>query len=88
MKVGMSDSGIAEKIGEIFDLRPSGIIEKFQLLNPIYEPTASYGHFGREPYKANVEFRKPGGDKYVKEVQFFGWELLDSVDTVREAFGI
>ncbi len=87
-KVGMSDSGIAGKIGEIFDLRPSGIIEKFQLLNPIYEPTASYGHFGREPYKANVEFRKPGGDKYVKEVQFFGWELLDSVDTVREAFGI
>ena len=87
-KTGKSDSEIAEMIGRIFDLRPSAIVEKFQLLNPIYEPTAAYGHFGREPYRANVEFSKPDGEKYVKEVQFFGWELLDSVDMIKEAFGL
>lgn len=87
-KVNMSDSEIAQAINRLFDLRPSKIVEKFQLLNPIYEPTASYGHFGRDPYKANVEFTRPNGEKYVKEVQFFGWELLDSVDMIRKEFGI
>ena len=51
---GLSDAAIAEKIGEIFDLRPAKIIEKFQLKNPIYEPTASYGHVGRKPYTKSV----------------------------------
>ena len=87
-KTGKSDSEIAEMIGRIFDLRPSAIVEKFQLLNPIYEPTAAYGHFGREPYRANVEFSKPDGEKYVREVQFFGWELLDSVGMIKKAFGL
>lgn len=87
-KVGLGDGEIAERIGKIFDLRPSKIVEKFQLLNPIYEPTASYGHFGRDPYKAEVEFRRPDGTKYTKEVQFFGWELLDSVEMIRKEFGL
>ena len=87
-KVKESDSEIATKIGQLFDLRPSKIVEKFQLLNPIYEPTAAYGHFGRKPYKGNVEFVRPGGEKYIKEVQFFGWELLDSTEMIRKAFGI
>ena len=52
---GLSDAAIAEKIGEIFDLRPAKIIEKFQLKNPIYEPTASYGHVGRKPYTKSVK---------------------------------
>lgn len=87
-KVGLGDGEIAERIGKIFDLRPSKIVEKFQLLNPIYEPTASYGHFGRDPYKAEAEFRRPDGTKYTKEVQFFGWELLDSVEMIRKEFGL
>ena len=48
-KNGLEDSDIAEKIKEIFDLRPAKIIEKFGLKNPIYLPTATYGHFGRKP---------------------------------------
>lgn len=82
-----SDSFIAEKIGELFDLRPAKIIEKFGLKNPIYEPTASYGHFGRKPYCANVRLRR-NGREVTECVQFFGWELLDSVDRIKEAFGL
>ncbi len=70
-KVNMTDGQIAQLIQEIFDLRPAKIIEKFKLKNPIYFPTASYGHFGREPY--------------VKDgIQFFGWELLDSVEKIKQ----
>ena len=84
---GLSDAEIAEKINTLFDLRPAKIIEKFNLKKPIYEPTASYGHVGRDPYKASVAIRKDG--KLVQElVQFFGWELLDSVDMIKESFGL
>ncbi len=86
-KNGLSDAFIAEKVGEIFDLRPAKIIEKFQLKNPIYEPTASYGHVGRKPYTKSVKVIR-GGKEVEKVLQFFGWELLDSVDKVKETFGL
>jgi len=35
-------------VGEHFDLRPKGIIQMLDLLRPIYEKTAAYGHFGRD----------------------------------------
>ena len=78
-KCGLTDGQIAERINVLFDLRPAAITEKFGLLNPIFEPTAAYGHMGRKPYRAEVEVRE-GGRTARKEVQFFGWELLDSVD--------
>ena len=72
---GESDAEIAQKLRELFDLRPAAITKKFGLKNPIYEPTAAYGHMGRKPY--------------VKDgIQFFGWELLDGVDCIKEAFGL
>lgn len=84
---GLTDAAIAEKVNEIFDLRPAKIIEKFQLKNPIYEPTASYGHVGRKPYTKAVKVVRDG--KLVEKVlQFFGWELLDSVPKVKESFGL
>lgn len=86
-KNGLSNAFIAEKVGEIFDLRPAKIIEKFQLKNPIYEPTASYGHVGRKPYTKSVKVIR-GGKEVEKVLQFFGWELLDSVDKVKETFGL
>jgi S-adenosylmethionine synthetase len=43
------DDKIAELVQKHFDLRPAGIIETLDLLRPIYRPTASYGHFGRQP---------------------------------------
>ena len=86
-KNGLSDAIIAEKVGEIFDLRPAKIIEKFQLKNPIYEPTASYGHVGRKPYTKAVKVIRDGKE-VEKVLQFFGWELLDAVPKVKEAFGL
>lgn len=71
----LPDALIAEKIGKMFDLRPAAIIEKFGLKNPIYEPTAAYGHMGREP------FTKDG-------VEFFTWEKLDAVQQIRKELNI
>ena len=81
------DAEIADKIGNIFDLRPAAIIRKFGLKNPIYGPTAAYGHFGREPYTKVLELMR-GGKTVKEEVQFFGWEKLDSVDLIRSEFGL
>ena len=80
---GLSDGEIAETVAKIFDLRPAAIIRKFGLKNPIYSPTAAYGHMGRKPYTKMVKVQ--GKEKIV---QFFGWELLDSVPAVRKAFGL
>ena len=77
--VSLTDWEIAEKIWELFDLRPYAIEQKFNLCSPIYEETAAYGHFGRE-YKV-VE-------KYGKNVELFPWEKLDSVDLLKNEFGI
>ncbi|MBZ0266587.1 methionine adenosyltransferase [bacterium] len=44
----MADSAIAQLIRGAFDLTPTGIITSLDLLRPIYQPTAAYGHFGRE----------------------------------------
>jgi S-adenosylmethionine synthetase len=44
----IDDSKIAELISANFDLRPRGIVEMLNLLRPIYEKTAAYGHFGRD----------------------------------------
>ena len=81
------DAEIARKIEELFDLRPAAIIRKFELKNPIYEPTAAYGHFGRKPYTKAVKVGKPG-HQTDKLVQFFGWEKLDAVEEIKKAFGI
>ena len=86
-RVALTDGEIAAKVGELFDLRPAAIIERFGLTNPIYEPTAAYGHMGRDPFVKEVELVRDG--KTVRRnVQFFGWELLDSVDRCRTAFGL
>ena len=48
-KVNLNDSQIAEKVKEIFDMRPGMIIKRLKLKNPIYSDTAAYGHMGRTP---------------------------------------
>jgi S-adenosylmethionine synthetase len=44
----ISDEKLAQIVGEVFDLRPKGIVQMLDLLRPIYRKTAAYGHFGRE----------------------------------------
>lgn len=84
-QVNLSDGAIAEIINELFDLRPARIIEKFQLKNPIYLPTASYGHMGRDPFTKEVELIR-NNKRVKKELQFFGWEKLDAVDKIKKRF--
>jgi S-adenosylmethionine synthetase len=96
----LADGTIAEKINKIFDMRPYAIVERFGLKNPIYQPTASYGHFGRDFYTKEVEVFYPvkgskpkkvngnGKEVYSKKVDFFAWEKLDYADKLRKEFGI
>ncbi len=91
--VKMSDAEIALKVKEMVDMRPYFIVKRFGLTNPIFERTASYGHFGRKPviepvevhYKDNTTYEKDG--KTYKDVEFFAWEKLDLVDQLKAAFG-
>ena len=86
--VSMSDGEIAEKIKNLFDLRPKAIEERLQLRQPIYEETAAYGHMGQEPRTIVKQFKnRYYGDKNV-EVELFTWEKLDCQDKIKEAFGI
>lgn len=94
----VADEMIAEKVSEIFDLRPYAIIRRFGLKDPVFLPTASYGHFGRDPYVDEVEVyyedenthdRKIDGvPRHFKPVEFFAWEKLDYVEKLKEAFGV
>lgn len=84
-KISVTDEQIAEKINELFDLRPAKIVERFGLTNPIFLPTATYGHFGRESYIKSVDFVE-NGTKISRDVTFFGWETLDVVEQIKEAF--
>ena len=87
-KVGLPDSEIARKIGEIFDLRPKAIEQRLKLREPIYFETASYGHMGRTPRVVKKTFTSNYWPTVEKEVELFTWEKLDYVDRVREAFGL
>jgi S-adenosylmethionine synthetase len=51
----LPDDKIAGLVNEVFDLRPKGIIQMLDLLRPIYEKTAAYGHFGRNEPEFNWE---------------------------------
>lgn len=84
---GMTDGEIARRIGKLFDLRPAAIVKRFGLKNPIFEATASYGHFGNRPYTQKVKLWE-NGHEVEREIEFFGWEKLDAVDCIRKEFGL
>jgi S-adenosylmethionine synthetase len=86
-KVDLSDSEVAEKLGEIFDMRPAAIIKRLKLKEPIYSHSASYGHMGRKPEILELTF-KVNGALLTKTVETFTWEKLDYVDQVKEVFGL
>jgi len=85
--VKLSDGEISDKLIQIFDLKPSSIIKNFGLKNPIFLPTAAYGHMGRIPYTDNVTIYV--NDKpETKKVEFFTWEKTDYVDKIKQVFNI
>jgi S-adenosylmethionine synthetase len=82
----LTDGQIAEKLADLFDLRPAAIVKRFGLKNPIFSETAAYGHFGRDSETRTQKIGMNGHEKSVK-VETFGWEKLDMVDSIRKAFG-
>jgi S-adenosylmethionine synthetase len=87
-KIGLSDGEIAEKISEIFDMRPYFIEQRLKLRNPIYQETAAYGHMGRKNEIVTKHFKSPDGTIISKEVELFTWEKLDFVDKVKAKFNL
>lgn len=90
----LTDEVIAQRVQKLVDLRPYAIVKRFGLKNPIFEETASYGHFGRDPFTRKVEVSYDGNDvivengKKYRNVEFFTWEKLDLVDTFKKEFGL
>ena len=85
-KVNLNDGQIAEKLNEIFDLRPYAIEQRFNLRSPIYSETAAYGHMGRNPEIIEKEFTAADGSKINVEVELFPWEKLDYVEKIKSSF--
>ena len=81
--VNFSEAEVADKIKQIFDLRPFAIIKRLGLQNPIFEETAAYGHMGRTPSKKLVSI-----NGVEKSVETFTWEKLDYVNEIKKAFNL
>lgn len=88
--VPFSDTEIAAKVAELFDMRPYAIEKRLHLRAPIYSETASYGHMGRTPRKVTKEFtsRYENGNPVSQFVELFTWEKLDMVPAIKKAFGL
>lgn len=78
----LTDGEIANKVNELFDLRPYAIVERLGLRNPIFGATAAYGHMGRQPGTVTVKME----DGQEKTFETFTWEKLDYVDKIKAAF--
>ena len=97
-KVSMTDGDISALVNKLFDMRPFAIIERFGLKNPIFLRTTTYGAFGRTPVSEEVEVLYTDGStverivdgkpRYFKKVEFFAWEKLDMVESIRKSFGL
>jgi S-adenosylmethionine synthetase len=87
-KVKLTDSQIAQKIDQIFDMRPYAIEKRFQLRTPIYSETAAYGHMGRQCEKVTKTFTNGSNDTVTVEVELFPWEKDDYVQEIKKAFGL
>ena len=83
----ISDQALAKVIREVFDLRPYAIQNQLELLNPMYQATAAYGHFGREPVEMTYEY-KDNGETKSKTFTAFTWERTDKVDALKTAASV
>jgi S-adenosylmethionine synthetase len=89
-KLGSGKEGdieLAKVIRQVFDLRPYAIQNQLELLNPMYQLTAAYGHFGREPFEYTYNYVENGEQKS-KTFTAFTWERTDKVDALKAAAGV
>ena len=87
-KVNLSDGEIAEKLSDIFDMRPYAIETRFNLRTPIYSETAAYGHMGRKCHEIEKEFKDASGKVKKLTVKLFPWEELNYTEKVKKAFAL
>ncbi len=82
----ISDDKIEKLIRKHFDLRPYGIIKMLDLIHPMFQHTAAYGHFGRKPFKHTYRWKEMVNGKKVKKSETataFSWEKTDRADALR-----
>lgn len=86
--VKMHDGEIAQKIEQMFDLRPKAIERELKLRQPMYLETAAYGHMGRKSETVKKSFSSHYHETKTIDVELFTWEKLDRVDDIRKAFNL
>ncbi|MBR5170804.1 MAG: methionine adenosyltransferase [Muribaculaceae bacterium] len=88
--VDKSDAEIADILNGMdeFNMRPAAIIERLNLLRPIYTETAAYGHMGRKCEVVHKTFESLYNTTAELDVELFPWEKLDMVEKLRTTFGL
>ncbi|SKA14414.1 methionine adenosyltransferase [Novilysobacter spongiicola] len=77
----LPDEKIEKLIRKHFDLRPYGIVKMLDLIHPVYQATAAYGHFGRKPKE--ISYTDSAGVSH--QATAFSWEKVDRADELRKA---
>ena len=81
----VSDDQLAAAIRKVFDLRPYGINNMLDLEHPMYQLTATYGHFGREPFEHTYSWKDENGNEQSDTFTAFSWEKTDKADELKAA---
>ncbi|MGM0785337.1 MAG: methionine adenosyltransferase [Pseudomonadota bacterium] len=84
----IDDARIIELVREHFDLRPYAITRMLDLLHPMYQLTAAYGHFGREPFETGYTWKDDRGQEHTERFLAFPWEKVDRAQALRQAAGL
>ncbi|SDN76810.1 methionine adenosyltransferase domain-containing protein, partial [Vreelandella arcis] len=81
----VSDAHIVDLVREHFDLRPYAITKMLDLLHPMYQLTAAYGHFGRAPFEHSYTWVDDKGEARKETFMAFPWESTDKADALHRA---
>ncbi len=84
----VDEARIIELVREHFDLRPFAITRMLDLLHPMYQLTAAYGHFGREPFETSYSWKDDKGQEQTETFTAFPWERIDRARALRQAAGL
>ena len=84
----ISDAKIVELVREHFDLRPYAITTMLDLAHPMYQLTAAYGHFGREPFEHSYSWTDVSGEQKTETFTAFPWEKTDRAAGLKAAAGL
>ncbi|WIX33274.1 methionine adenosyltransferase [Salinicola sp. JS01] len=81
----ISEVKIIELVREHFDLRPHAITRMLDLLHPMYQLTAAYGHFGRDPFESSYTWTDVNGETQTETFTAFPWEKTDRAELLARA---